>query len=529
MESVFLDRLRTNYAPSDEEIERIQNYLDLQTKEFDRLKKLIQNLCSERDKIGDYLDSHKALISLPRRLPRDIVQEIFLACLPTDRNAVMSPTEAPLLLCRICSAWRNIAHTTPQLWASIHIPFHFVLEDERRMPAFEEWLQRSAACPLSLSLVGDIWDHGSGWDHSNIFLSSKGVGALCKLLIKTAPRWRCAELASFDATVLLRFVEVHAPMLELLKISGDLPVASDDEPFNESRIALLEGERLRELHLYSGHPRTFVPDADWNRLGHLSISTFLHLREPEADSIYAFEVLRSTPRLLSLECGSHMMIQHLSEPLTLPFLHKFVISDRSSIDALDDLFEKLWMPDLRYIALPPQTDAASALERLSKKSPLVQHLSCSVPSFIGGSANLDMAIFFPALTHLELMDSDWGNIDDILSRLTPGPEPQSSLVLIYPALTELVVDQHHSLPVDVLQTFLERRVGFGTPFRRLAIQFKQAPDRNRKASFENCIAPFRDHGLDVSITFPPSPWGLSSEVHLSPWIGLPSYDGRESA
>ncbi|KAJ7646476.1 hypothetical protein FB45DRAFT_712843, partial [Roridomyces roridus] len=50
------------------------------------------------------VDSHTALVSYPRRLPVDIVREIFVACLPAHRNAVMSAQEAPLLLSRICSA-----------------------------------------------------------------------------------------------------------------------------------------------------------------------------------------------------------------------------------------------------------------------------------------------------------------------------------------------------------------------------------------------------------------------------------------
>jgi hypothetical protein len=40
--------------------------------------------------LGAYVDTHKALISPARRLPLDIIEEIFVACLPTHRNCVMS-------------------------------------------------------------------------------------------------------------------------------------------------------------------------------------------------------------------------------------------------------------------------------------------------------------------------------------------------------------------------------------------------------------------------------------------------------
>ncbi|KAJ7603238.1 hypothetical protein DFH06DRAFT_954931, partial [Mycena polygramma] len=51
----------------------------------------------------------------------DVVEQIFLVCLPARHNAVMSPAEAPLLLGQICSAWGSIALAMPRLWASLHI------------------------------------------------------------------------------------------------------------------------------------------------------------------------------------------------------------------------------------------------------------------------------------------------------------------------------------------------------------------------------------------------------------------------
>ncbi|KAF8177075.1 hypothetical protein K438DRAFT_1522243, partial [Mycena galopus ATCC 62051] len=54
-------------------------------------------------------------------LPPDIIQEIFIACLPTHRNCAVSATEAPALLGRIRGAWRAISLSTPQLWARLRV------------------------------------------------------------------------------------------------------------------------------------------------------------------------------------------------------------------------------------------------------------------------------------------------------------------------------------------------------------------------------------------------------------------------
>ncbi|KAJ6478814.1 hypothetical protein C8R47DRAFT_631116 [Mycena vitilis] len=120
MSSQFTARPGTNYCPKDEEVPEIQGLLvkfNIRLKHLDDeiadLQKATDKLAEERDSLGSYAAAHKALISPARRLPLDIIQEIFIACLPTHRNCVMSASEAPVLLGRICSAWRTISLSTP--------------------------------------------------------------------------------------------------------------------------------------------------------------------------------------------------------------------------------------------------------------------------------------------------------------------------------------------------------------------------------------------------------------------------------
>ncbi|KAJ7272082.1 hypothetical protein B0H12DRAFT_973195, partial [Mycena haematopus] len=128
MASPFIPRLGTNYCPTDEEVLEIKALLvepTLRLKGLDdeitKLQEAIDKLAEERGRIGAYVKAHKALLSPVRRLPLDIIQELFVACLPTHRNCVMSASEAPVLLGRICSSWRAITLSTPRLWASLHV------------------------------------------------------------------------------------------------------------------------------------------------------------------------------------------------------------------------------------------------------------------------------------------------------------------------------------------------------------------------------------------------------------------------
>ncbi|KAJ7252151.1 hypothetical protein B0H12DRAFT_961513, partial [Mycena haematopus] len=123
MSSPFAAKLGTNYCPLDEEVFEIESLLvqplsrlqDLDDRIAD-LQKAIDKLTEERTSLRAYVDAHRALISPVRRLPLDVLQEIFVACLPTHRNCVMSASEPPVLLGRICSSWRSISLSTPRLW-----------------------------------------------------------------------------------------------------------------------------------------------------------------------------------------------------------------------------------------------------------------------------------------------------------------------------------------------------------------------------------------------------------------------------
>ncbi|KAJ6467093.1 hypothetical protein C8R47DRAFT_947639, partial [Mycena vitilis] len=99
MESMFSEYLDTNYVPTDAEIDNIRAYLEPHEAEAAELARLDSLM-------------HRILFS---PLAADILEQIFLACLPTRHNAVMSPMEPSLLLGRICSAWRAVAFSMPRL------------------------------------------------------------------------------------------------------------------------------------------------------------------------------------------------------------------------------------------------------------------------------------------------------------------------------------------------------------------------------------------------------------------------------
>ncbi|KAF9553702.1 hypothetical protein CPC08DRAFT_645272, partial [Agrocybe pediades] len=87
--------------------------------ELEKLRKQLGRLEEEENSIRQDLDMYSRILSPIRRLPFDILGEIFLHCLSEDE--LWPPTlndisQAPLLLMRVCRTWRYTTLACPRLW-----------------------------------------------------------------------------------------------------------------------------------------------------------------------------------------------------------------------------------------------------------------------------------------------------------------------------------------------------------------------------------------------------------------------------
>ncbi|KAJ7772175.1 hypothetical protein B0H16DRAFT_1409618, partial [Mycena metata] len=187
------------------------------------------------------------LISPLRSMPPEILQEIFMACLPTEHYAIMDTSQAPLLFGRVCSSWRSISLSTPTLWSSIHIvpsaigPF----ESNDKFASLQAWLQRSGNCPLSISIkLGD---------------SLKDV---VHTLLPYSRRW--AALKVFDyvpymASEIWSLTPEEVPLLEVFEITEDGWYGA--EPMAMTFLSV--PRNLRSISLASVQP---LPSCSWTQI-----------------------------------------------------------------------------------------------------------------------------------------------------------------------------------------------------------------------------------------------------------------------
>ncbi|KAF8956469.1 hypothetical protein BDZ97DRAFT_1671598, partial [Flammula alnicola] len=291
----FSSHLKSNYIPFDEEALQIKAFLTEPCKqlekmkaEMDRLQAEFDSLKSKYDNLHHQFTSCAALITLPRRLPNDVLQEIFYQTLPTDRNALLNKNTAPLIFTCICRQWRQVVFSTPRLWSTINIhvipkPLHpwsdpIILSDEPlpqqwdelRATAASEWLKRSGDLPLHISFVAN----------RKQLPSPAFVDLYLKFMIPFSYRWKSLVLegpsSSFSRISTLEAADLRS--LELLLLDFD-PIeyggihSSPQELISTwSKCGLLTSPSLRKLSIR----RVVLMDptalgVNWSQLTHLEL------------------------------------------------------------------------------------------------------------------------------------------------------------------------------------------------------------------------------------------------------------------
>jgi hypothetical protein len=401
--SPFAEKLGTNYIPSDMEIKDIRALLISPTEQIaqiegqiEEMDVTIRELKVKRSALLAAIDAHRALISPMRHAPDDILREIFLACLPTDHNALIDPIEAPILFGRVCRHWRAVAHSTPMLWSSVHIPA--ITEDARAYigpkleAAIKVWFERSDPCPLTVSLLCRVDCRPDRYDHP-VFLLLDVAHRLQHLVV-------IGQAA--DLLPILCLGPESLPLLKSIRLM-DTAQGFTDHPDATNALQI---PTLRDVSLYLSTDPLALP-LNWAQLTAIKLvcSTFSTQHggyKGGLDGLGALEVLRRCPNLLRCELRNTKNPDEDSSltantyPLALPHLHTLIL--RSFV--FPTWIPHLSVPNLRHLELRAGATPSTEVS-------LIQRTHCSM------SANIDPYLFtrpalvellraFPAISHLHL-------------------------------------------------------------------------------------------------------------------------------
>ncbi|KAJ7473352.1 hypothetical protein FB451DRAFT_1249075 [Mycena latifolia] len=558
--SSFTPMLGTNYAPKDEEIAEIQALLVEPTHQLERLdaematmQMALDKLAEERDRLATYVAEHKALISPVRRLPLDIIQEIFIACMPTHRNCVMTAREAPVLLGRICSAWRNISLSTPRLWASLHVvepspPFNvnssvdalFETKWAQRLETAKAWLERSGRCPLSISFEG-------GLDYTNNMTPSPPIGhqhtaLFLAALIPFAPRWQ-----HISVTVTTPALETLAPLTRT-----DVPILQSialsqhqDHSFHQinwTHFGILGADRVSSFSMFGTNFHVQELPLRWDLLTSLSLlgPTRVVMFGGPNPSITSETALQTIARCPGLRSCSLRLVDELATDTPVqhhivehPFIKSFELCcvgtatgdtfshllGNLSLPQLQSFTLRIYSPMVEYIYVP---EAISRLGQFLASSTHLESLDIDTATFPKPSLVQILCDLPPTLQRLRMNDvmqhphGGWGwdstvssGLDDDVMDILPTA-PYSH------ALQEIDIQYSNTISDAALLRFITSMMATQPrpKLRWVHVEFSRAIQFDILPEIQQEI----ESGLEVSITHPPP-----IPLYFSPWQGLPDY------
>ena len=375
----FVALLRNNDIPSESTIREVKQSLktpliELQEIEMEiqRLYELVETMNLKRQGIQKIINDHNIILSPVRRLPLDVLHEIFFHTLPTHRNPIMTCSESPVLLTRICSSWRAVAFSSPRIWSKIHIPLpgdpsysraYGMVTDETslstrrqrfadllqlRCDVVRRWLSRSGTCPLSISI-----HHPSTYSQSQNPKDDDLSHEMFNILLSCADRWSDIDLSMPEEIYNQLQGDMKPTAFPSLKsLQLNLYRQFHVNHIQSSPIKLLAAPGLCRITI-SAIQETFHMTGNpvqpiWNQLTHITFASATLDR-------YLHFLLSQCPNLIFgnfMVTSSHWPDEPIAdkEDIFLPCLESLAVNDSGAHETMSMIFNAIKAPALTRLS-----------------------------------------------------------------------------------------------------------------------------------------------------------------------------------
>ncbi|KAJ7312512.1 hypothetical protein DFH08DRAFT_943647 [Mycena albidolilacea] len=246
--------LNSNEPPNDSDSVFIQSviskadaplaYLD---KEILKVQEKLRQMEDERAALSSYWRRNRGILSPLRRMPPELLREIFSWALPSNAEALdvgrFDIGQAPWLLTQISSRWRAIALSTPSLWSRIAIDYSrsqgispWPLSPIKAQPDYSRKLKihfyasREVDSRPQIDMFKLLSEHSARWEKLSVELTAETVPTLVALRDRV-PSLRRLWIAwnSADAQVGVRSVDCFQTASSLVDIGvfnqfGSVPI-----------------------------------------------------------------------------------------------------------------------------------------------------------------------------------------------------------------------------------------------------------------------------------------------------------------
>lgn len=293
------------------------------------------------DPQGGLMDVHSPIHSLPP----EILGDIFMHCVP-PRVSVCSIRKAPMLLCQVCSYWRELALSLPMLWSSFQASSragHFSL--------IQLWIERSRTQPLFLSL--DLREQRSPTSY------------MVRLFLDNIHRWSTVTFYVDDNSVrdLLAIPGKKAHLLDNFGVNAD----KCTETMNDIPSILLSFPNLRRLRWCSQSTPTALLGMAFSSLTHIELLCSVPFNE-------CIRFITRCPQICEIEISK---VTPSPVPLNLPIVTLPHLSSFTVLRGINGMLDYFTLPSLRLLSLSDM--------KLRDFEDLVARSSCRLESFdLGG-------------------------------------------------------------------------------------------------------------------------------------------------
>ncbi|KAK7018877.1 hypothetical protein R3P38DRAFT_2978825, partial [Favolaschia claudopus] len=458
-----------------------------------------------------------------RRVPLDILEQIFIACLPAHRNCVMSAQEAPVLLGRVCSSWRALAFSAPRLWSLLHIALPnpddssasrdvCAFKVAQRLEVASAWLGRAGNCPLSVSVERNVHTRSAAFN-------TNAQDDVLELLVPYASRWHDISLpiSSPGHKTLSELSEDDVPLLRFLSLS--LPQISSEFAWSPSDI--LHAVNLSRFQFAGGGVIPSGLPLRWNTLTDLSLRPSSWNAQQNLTCETALDILSKCHALRRCQ----LLIQGVAEFQVLPtdvtiqssLLRVFELECpktpiRTSGYLLDH-FSHLELEDFSLLGSGDWEDRdniqdlTSALVRCPQLRSVVIQADMFSKLFL-----VDLIRGLPSTVQRLKMFGVRGWDDDSLDNdVLQVLETSADRPVGCPGLRQLILQGVHLITDDALLHFTVSR---SPTLRLLDVTFS----RERQVDILPNLQQFIDAGLEIHLRYPPRKPAFPL---FSPWQGLP--------
>ncbi|KAJ6467470.1 hypothetical protein DFH09DRAFT_1381452 [Mycena vulgaris] len=339
MDTPYRDILYTNSVPLDDECQRIRDLLvapmqevaDI-TPEIIRVQAHLDQLTRRRDHLTEFIDSHLALVSPARKLPHDILREIFK-------------------LSQVCRDWRILTLAMPDLWNSLQVVVDTTLPDpdtriKKMNDGLKAWLPRSRSLPLTISVMVDEFGHGD-------------PSILLQTLVEVSRRWLNIRflLPSYSSLHPLGTLSPDdVPMLKTISIDSGIQMGSfqNGPPPHATFMSFASAPNIHNVSIRRP-TNSFRYPLNWEELRNLSIGDEgLRTRQNASSFITALPLLSRCSKLETLTMPIYDFADiTLPAPLRLARLRRLCIVDctknGTTTSGTTNFFGHTVLPNLRHL------------------------------------------------------------------------------------------------------------------------------------------------------------------------------------